>query len=59
MLQKQEKVQRALLAEQKVCDDLREKYAAAISEQRRCSSLLKAFQVCTMNNNIGIKSHHL
>lgn len=55
--QKLDKVQRALLAEQKVCDDLREKYAVAISEQRRCSSLLKAFQEeCTKNDVLRNRS---
>lgn len=42
--QKLEKVQLALQAEEKVCFTLKEKYASAISEQRRCNSLLKAFQ---------------
>lgn len=42
--QKLEKVQLGLLREQKICDSLKEKHAAAISEQRQRSSLLKAFQ---------------
>ncbi|KAA8521733.1 hypothetical protein F0562_012406 [Nyssa sinensis] len=42
--QKLEKVQLVLQAEQKVCDGLKERYAAAIAEQRHGYSLLKAFQ---------------
>uniref|UniRef100_A0A5B7AIN0 Putative coiled-coil domain-containing protein 93 n=1 Tax=Davidia involucrata TaxID=16924 RepID=A0A5B7AIN0_DAVIN len=42
--QKLEKVQLVLQAEQKVCDALKERYAAAIAEQRHSYSLLKAFQ---------------
>ncbi|KAK9273925.1 hypothetical protein L1049_018737 [Liquidambar formosana] len=46
--QKLEKVQFGLQAEQKVCDALKERYAAAIAEQRRCYSLLKTFQVISV-----------
>ncbi|OUZ99653.1 Protein of unknown function DUF2037 [Macleaya cordata] len=42
--QKLGKVQLGLQEEQKKCDALKEKYAASIAEQRRCSSLLKALQ---------------
>ncbi|XP_077211706.1 paramyosin-like protein isoform X2 [Tasmannia lanceolata] len=42
--QKLEKVQLSLHAEQKICDAFKQKYAAAIAEQRHRSSLLKAFQ---------------
>lgn len=42
--QKLDKVQLGLQEEQKTCDDLREKYAAAMMDQRRSSALLKAFQ---------------
>ncbi|GMI84238.1 hypothetical protein like AT4G32560 [Hibiscus trionum] len=42
--QKLEKVQLGLQEEQKVYDALKEKYTAAVAEQRRCYSLLKAFQ---------------
>ena len=45
--QKLEKVQLGLQAEQKVCDALKERHAAAIAEQRHCYSLLKAFQAST------------
>lgn len=51
--QKLEKVQLGLQAEQKVCDALKERHAAAIAEQRRCYSLLKAFQEeCTKNERL-------
>lgn len=43
--QKLEKVELGLEAEQKICDALKERYTAAIAEQRSCYSLLKAFQV--------------
>ncbi|GMG99030.1 hypothetical protein Nepgr_000870 [Nepenthes gracilis] len=48
--QKLEKVQLTLQGEQKACDALREKYATAITEQRRASLLLKAFQDECANN---------
>ncbi|TXG62093.1 hypothetical protein EZV62_013456 [Acer yangbiense] len=43
--QKLEKVQLGLREEQKACDALKERYTTSIAEQRRCHSLLKAFQV--------------
>jgi hypothetical protein len=46
-LQKLQKVELGLQEEQKVSDALKKRYAAAIAEQRRCYSLLKAFQVST------------
>lgn len=49
IVQKLEKVQVGLRAEQKTCDVIRERHAAAIAEQRRCHSLLKAFQVIAAN----------
>ncbi|XVE98540.1 hypothetical protein REPUB_Repub03eG0114600 [Reevesia pubescens] len=45
VLQKLEKVQLGLQEEQTVYDALKERYTAAVTEQRRCYSLLKAFQV--------------
>ncbi|XP_021893508.1 coiled-coil domain-containing protein 93 homolog [Carica papaya] len=51
--QKLEKVQLGLQEEQKVCDALKERYSAAISEQRRCYSFLKAFQEeCARNERL-------
>ncbi|KAL4340415.1 hypothetical protein GQ457_08G002600 [Hibiscus cannabinus] len=51
--QKLEKVQLGLQEEQKVCDALKEKYTAAVAEQRRCYSLLKAFQEeCAKNERL-------
>ncbi|XAR69339.1 hypothetical protein NMG60_11000885 [Bertholletia excelsa] len=51
--QKLEKVQLALQAEQNVCDSVKERYAAAIADQRSCYSLLKAFQEeCTKNERL-------
>lgn len=41
-------MQLGLREEQKACDALKERHAAAIAEQRRCHSLLKAFQVTTV-----------
>ncbi|KAL6985342.1 hypothetical protein U1Q18_018718 [Sarracenia purpurea var. burkii] len=43
--QKLEKEQSVLQAEQRICDAVKERYAAAIAEQRSCYSLLKALQV--------------
>ena len=43
--QKLEKVDVVLQAEQKACDALKQRRAAAVAEQRRCYSLLKVFQV--------------
>lgn len=51
--QKLEKVQLSLLAEQKICDNMKEKHAIAIAEQRQFSSLLKAFQEeCARNERL-------
>ncbi|KAB1669361.1 hypothetical protein ES319_1Z053000v1 [Gossypium barbadense] len=49
--QKLGKVQLGLQEEQKVCDALKERYTAAMAEQRRCYSLLKAFQVGNIAHN--------
>ncbi|KAJ6913539.1 hypothetical protein NC651_015920 [Populus alba x Populus x berolinensis] len=43
--QRLQKVELGLQEEQKVSDALKKRYAAAMAEQRRCYSLLKAFQV--------------
>lgn len=51
LLQKLGKVQLGLQEEQKVCDALKERYTAAMAEQRRCYSLLKAFQVGNIAHN--------
>ncbi|XP_065035093.1 uncharacterized protein LOC103973059 isoform X7 [Musa acuminata AAA Group] len=52
--QKLEKVQLRLLAEKKHSDFLREKYTAAIADQRHFSLLLKAFQdECTKNERLS------
>ncbi|XP_050938178.1 uncharacterized protein LOC103488264 isoform X2 [Cucumis melo] len=45
--QKLDKVNLSHQEEQQVCNALKEKYAAAAVEQRRCYTLLKAFQVST------------
>ncbi|ONK80623.1 uncharacterized protein A4U43_C01F19900 [Asparagus officinalis] len=51
--QKLEKAQLALLAEQRICNSLKEKHASAVGEQRYFSSLLKAFQEeCTRNEKL-------
>ncbi|KAH7524750.1 uncharacterized protein LOC107421287 [Ziziphus jujuba] len=51
--QKLEKVQLGLQDEHKVCDALKEKYTAAIAEQRHLYSLLKAFQEeCAKNERL-------
>ncbi|TYG38791.1 hypothetical protein ES288_D13G252500v1 [Gossypium darwinii] len=51
--QKLGKVQLGLQEEQKVCDALKERYTAAMAEQRRCYSLLKAFQEeCARNEKL-------
>ncbi|KAJ1411004.1 Coiled-coil domain of unkwon function DUF2037 [Sesbania bispinosa] len=42
--QKLEKVQLGLQEEERIRNDLKDRYAAAIGEQKRCYSLLKAFQ---------------
>ena len=48
ILQKLKKVEQGLQEEQKVCDALKARHVAATAEQRRCYSLLKAFQVNTL-----------
>jgi hypothetical protein len=45
-VQKLEKVQLGLQEEERNRNDLKDRYAAAIGEQKRCYSLMKAFQVC-------------
>lgn len=59
--QKLEKVQLGSQEEKKLCDALKDKYAVSVTEQRRCYSLLKAFQEeCARNerlkNQISTKS---
>lgn len=51
--QRHGKVQTTLQSEQQICDSLKEKYAAAISEQRHGYSLLKLFQEeCARNERL-------
>ncbi|KAK4420042.1 Coiled-coil domain-containing protein 93 [Sesamum alatum] len=51
--QKLDKMQLTLQSEQKFCDTIKDKYAAAISEQRQSSSLLKLFQEeCARNERL-------
>ncbi|XP_065850177.1 uncharacterized protein [Euphorbia lathyris] len=51
--QKLQKVEVGLQEEQKSCDALKKRYAAAMAEQRRCYSLLKAFQEeCARNERL-------
>lgn len=45
ILQKLGKLELGLQEEQKVCEALKARHVAATAEQRRCYSLLKAFQV--------------
>ncbi|THG06490.1 hypothetical protein TEA_008341 [Camellia sinensis var. sinensis] len=53
VLQKLEKVRLTLEAERNVRDAVKQRYAAAIVEQRSCYSLLKAFQEeCTKNERL-------
>ncbi|KAH1252886.1 Coiled-coil domain-containing protein 93 [Glycine max] len=48
--QKLERVHVGLQDEEKICNDLKYRYAAATGEQKRCYSLLKAFQAqCAKN----------
>ncbi|XP_062165287.1 uncharacterized protein LOC133871863 isoform X2 [Alnus glutinosa] len=55
--QKQGKVQLGLQEEQKVCDALKQRYAAAVAEQRHCYTLLKAFQEeCAKNEKLRCQS---
>ncbi|KAL5729352.1 hypothetical protein ACHQM5_002321 [Ranunculus cassubicifolius] len=49
--QKLVKVQHVLQNEQKLLDSLKEKDAEMMAEQRRCSSLLNAFQLSFVSNN--------
>ncbi|KAL0323895.1 UNVERIFIED_CONTAM: Coiled-coil domain-containing protein 93 [Sesamum calycinum] len=56
--QKLEKVQLTLQSEQKLCDTVKDKHAAAISEQRQSSSLLKLFQEeCARNERLQAQVH--
>ncbi|KAK7410292.1 hypothetical protein VNO78_00967 [Psophocarpus tetragonolobus] len=55
--QKLEKVDVGLKEEERIRNDLKDRYAAAIGEQRRCYSLLKAFQAqCVKNERFGCQS---
>ncbi|GAB4837463.1 hypothetical protein Ancab_002323 [Ancistrocladus abbreviatus] len=48
-----QQVHLSLQGEHKACDTLRERYAAVIMDQRRCASLLKAFQEeCAKNERL-------
>lgn len=44
--QKLRKVQLGLQEEETNLNDLKDRYAAAVGEHKRCYSLMKAFQVC-------------
>ncbi|KAI7987099.1 Coiled-coil domain-containing protein 93 [Camellia lanceoleosa] len=58
--QKLEKVQLALEAERNARDAVKQRYAAAIVEQRSCYSLLKAFQEeCTKNERLRCLSSEI
>ncbi|CAL5440441.1 unnamed protein product [Camellia sinensis] len=61
VLQKLEKVRLALEAERNVRDAVKQRYAAAIVEQRSCYSLLKAFQEeeCTGNERLRCLSSEI
>ncbi|KAK4388911.1 hypothetical protein Sango_2228100 [Sesamum angolense] len=55
--QKLEKVQLTLQSEQKFCDTVKDKHAAAISEQRQSSSLLKLSSIeenCRIAQDLGL-----
>ncbi|KAL6212160.1 hypothetical protein ACLB2K_017381 [Fragaria x ananassa] len=54
--QKLKKVEQGLQEEQKVCDALKARHVAATAEQRRCYSLLKAFQEECAKNELLRKS---
>ncbi|KAI4316272.1 hypothetical protein L6164_024269 [Bauhinia variegata] len=55
--QKLEKVQIGLREEERVRNDLKKRYAAAVSAQKGCSSLLKAFQEeCAKNERLRCQS---
>jgi hypothetical protein len=47
-------VQLGLQEEQKVSDALKQRYAAAVAEQRRCYTLLKAFQASSLINMLQL-----
>ncbi|CAI0444472.1 unnamed protein product, partial [Linum tenue] len=52
-IQKLQKLESKLDEEQRTLSDLKKKYAATMTEQRRCYSLLKAFQgECSKNETI-------
>ncbi|KAL3819059.1 hypothetical protein ACJIZ3_004964 [Penstemon smallii] len=56
---KLEKVQMTQQSEQRLCDNLKENYAAAVSEQRQISSCLKIFQEeCTRNERLRAQIEH-
>ncbi|XP_042039723.1 coiled-coil domain-containing protein 93 isoform X1 [Salvia splendens] len=56
--QKLDKVQLTHELEQKSCNTIKEKYTAAISEQRRSSSLVKLFQEeCARNERLRSQMH--
>ncbi|KAI7739720.1 hypothetical protein M8C21_025495, partial [Ambrosia artemisiifolia] len=58
--QKLRNVQVTLQAEQKACEALKKKHAAANLEKRRCYSLLKAFQEeCTRNAKLRNQSEEI
>ncbi|XP_004501288.3 uncharacterized protein [Cicer arietinum] len=55
--QKLEKVRLGLQEEEKNLNDLKDRYAAAIGEQKRCYSLLKAYQEkCAKNERFRRQS---
>ncbi|KAL8152428.1 hypothetical protein V2J09_010188 [Rumex salicifolius] len=58
--QKLDKTQLGLQKEQRKCDDLREKYAAAVMNQSRISDIIKSFQIFTLlsmyDDKRGVKS---
>ncbi|KAL4359999.1 hypothetical protein AHAS_Ahas08G0133500 [Arachis hypogaea] len=55
--QKLDKVQLGLEEEERVRNDIKNRYAAAVGEQKRCYSLLKAFQVeCAKNERFRSQS---
>lgn len=51
-MQKLGKVQLGLQEEQRRCDASKEKYTSAAAEQRKCYTVLRAFQVCTKEETI-------
>lgn len=55
--QKLERVHVGLQEEERIRNDLKQRYAAAIGEQKRCYALLKAFQAqCAKNERFGCPS---